>query len=363
MNLSSLIRNECSQISSGNAGTLKFSDLITPFNLNIETQKQMQIENSKTASYEGCLITNGTFLNSQRMETDIPFSKLIHHSQQKTKFTTEFWNLIHKELSIEKESKELQDKSAHIKSMIKKFNETNIEELKSKFNISNTCNSRNGSNLSTMDNSYVNSKTKQYAEDVSRSQHQYGGRTPHFSCQISDYPEVYDEILESFPELKTEEMKLIIPKQRANDENYKLLKIKGVRQSNYQKGCPSAKKINNQTEQFIPRVTPLGIVKNKRFVSERKIFKSVVEYGKTSFPIIQDSTIGFTRYWQAALIHNEAEEDNDISSDAEQIKQATIKITLDLSMMKYDLNKALKDNLRGMHSFRSSKGCCILFSN
>lgn len=261
---------------------------------------------------------------------------------------------------------------------------------------------------------YDNDNTKKGNKTVEKVNFDNHTKTDSYTNNIkihqenNNYPEIYDDILELDPEYKEEESKLLVPKYQANNEHYKLLKIKYLRiqNNNANKGSQSAskidtndissnnknnfdssKKVNNTNErtsntrnklQYSNNINnnnnPLNnnysllsllsnkenisgkinnkanrltnsFIPKKRFISEKKVFGSVITFENQDFPIYQDSSIGINNYWQSPLEYNFRKDDDDIDTDCEQISLATSRVFTDNALFAIDLQKCAKNKI------------------
>lgn len=204
------------------------------------------------------------------------------------------------------------------------------------------------------------------------------------NIKTHNYPKVYDYLIEDYPELKGEEEKLRISKFNANNE---IAKINEVKKILIEKGkatetlfCSSANKVTyNEIDNLSKRINNLSIkvnkkslfskndtsniksnmkmsLRKKRFISEKKVYSSYINFEHKEFKIVTDNDIGIDLYWQAPLEINNRKEDDDVETDNEQLNLALSKIITDNAKCS---NSILQENRKYQKPSHRKVNTCI----
>lgn len=141
--------------------------------------------------------------------------------------------------------------------------------------------------------------------------------------QMKSPPKSFEELLEY------QEKNLVVPIEKKNDENFKLLTIKKMKKKFLLPLYKSAKKyedINIESRKSLDAAIEYSLVKKKKIVhSTKKNFYIILtlydsDGNEEQFPLFKDNDIGIYEYWQAHIVESKADED--IDTDDEQLEIA-----------------------------------------
>lgn len=153
---------------------------------------------------------------------------------------------------------------------------------------------------------------------------------------------------------------LLVPLEKANDENYKILTIKKIKKpsfSNYK----SAKKFQEdyyESRKSLDNLLNYSMIRKKKvcFTPQDVFFISLTFYDKNQneyvFPLVRDDEIGISSYWQKPLIISNADED--VDSDDEQINIANAYVSEEIREAIIFLKKNGVDSISNLSRFNQS---------